>query len=184
MRSLSNFPKTIKTPRLALRVIAPTPENAEQIFNLVEQNREYLEAWQGHIEYLRTVDDVLQNLGFRHNQIEKNEGILFGIYKNKNFIGRIRFFDVKDNSCELGAWLIESETGNGFMTEALSALETELFKFGFDKIILDIDDGNTKSESVARRNGYKFEKRLPMASWAKCVGKCDSLIYVKMKTST
>ena len=65
------------------------------------------------------------------------------------------------------------------MGEALGALESELFKFGFDKIILDIDAGNTGSENVARRNGYKLVKRSPLASWAKCVGKCDSLIYVK-----
>ncbi len=181
MQPLSIFPQTIKTPRLVLRVVAPTPENAEMIFRIIEQNREYLTAWQGHIEYLRTVDDVKQNLEFRHNQIEKNEGILFGIYKNDELIGRIRFFDIKDNGCEIGYWLIKSANGHGYMTEALSALETELFKFGFDKIILDVDAGNTPSENVAKRNGYKLEKRLPMASWAKCVGKCDSLIYVKNK---
>lgn len=183
MQQLSNFSQTIKTKRLVLRVVAPTAENAKKIFNLIEQNREYLEAWQGHIEYLRTVDDVMQNLEFRHNQIEKNEGILFGIYRNNNFIGRIRFFDIKDNTCEIGFWLIESANGYGYMTEVLSALETELFKFGFDKIILDVDAGNTPSENVAKRNGYKLEKRLPMASWAKCVGKCDSLIYVKRHTN-
>ena len=65
------------------------------------------------------------------------------------------------------------------MSEALQALETELFKFGFNKITLDIDNGNIHSENLAKRNNYKLEKVLPMASWAKCVGKCDSLIYVK-----
>lgn len=68
---------------------------------------------------------------------------------------------------------------HGFMTEALNVLEKELFKFGFEKIILDIDNGNTHSETLAKRNGYKLEKILPMASWAKCVGKCDSLIFTK-----
>lgn len=69
------------------------------------------------------------------------------------------------------------------MSEALSALETELFKFGFNKITLDIDNGNTHSENLAKRNGYTLDKKLPMASWAKCVGKCDSLIYVKKRTN-
>lgn len=183
MQPLSIFPQTIKTLRLVLRVVAPTVENAKKIFNLIEKNREYLTAWQGHIEYLRTVDDVMQNLEFRHNQIEKNEGILFGIYHNDSFIGRIRFFINCDGKCEIGFWLIESANGHGYMTEALSALETELFKFGFNRITLDIDAGNTASENVAKRNGYKLEKRLPMASWAKCVGKCDSLIYVKKQAN-
>jgi RimJ/RimL family protein N-acetyltransferase len=69
------------------------------------------------------------------------------------------------------------------MTEALNALEKELGKFGFKKIIIDIDDGNIRSENIAKRNGYILEKRLPMASWAKCIGKCDSLIYVKKLTT-
>ena len=111
--------------------------------------------------------------------MSKDIGILFGIYKDDSLIGRIRFYYDADNGWEIGYWLIESETGNGFITEALTALEIELFKFGVDKITLDIDSGNEKSENIARRNGYKLEKRLPMASWARAVGKCDSLIYVK-----
>jgi RimJ/RimL family protein N-acetyltransferase len=181
MKSLSIFPKVIKTPRLVLRGIEPTKEKAEKFFNIIEQNREYLESWQGHIEYLHNVDDVLKKLKFRYNQIKKNEGILFGIYKNTELIGRIRFFDMHDSECEIGYWLIQSENGHGYMSEALSALETELFKFGINKIILDIDDGNLPSENIAKRNGYALEKRIPLASWAKCVGKCDSLIYTKCK---
>ena len=67
------------------------------------------------------------------------------------------------------------------MTEAISALESELFKFGFEKIILEIDAGNTKSENVAQRNGYKLEKRIPDDSYAKRVGKCDTLVYAKSR---
>ncbi len=181
MRPLSNFPQTIKTQRLVLRMVAPTGENAQKIFNLIEQNREYLEAWQGHFGAIKNVADVVAYLTKRTNQINANEGVCFYIFRGDAIIGRIRFFDIKDNTCEIGFWLIESANGHGYMTEALSALEIELFKFGFDKIILDVDAGNTPSENVAKRNGYKLEKRLLMASWAKCVGKCDSLIYVKFK---
>ena len=183
MKVLSQFPTEIKTPRLVLRVVLPTQATAETFFDIIEQNRDYLEAWQGHFEYLRNVNEVRQKLEQRYAQIANNEGILFGIYKNDELIGRIRFFNIQDNGCEIGYWLIKSANGHGYMSEALSALETELFKFGFNKITLDIDNGNTPSENVAKRNGYALDKRLPMASWAKCVGKCDSLIYVKKRTN-
>lgn len=181
IKNLITFPQTIKTQHLVLRVLEPTPENAQQIFDIIEQNRDYLMDWQGHFGELKTVDDVLTYLNKRFNQINTNDGICFYIYHNDNIIGRIRFFKVKDNSCEIGYWLIKSANGHGYMSEALSALEFELFKSGFQKIILDIDAGNIPSENIAKRNGYKLEKCLPMASWAKCVGKCDSLIYVKNK---
>ncbi|MCR4918143.1 MAG: GNAT family N-acetyltransferase [Alphaproteobacteria bacterium] len=177
MQSFDKFVKSIKTPRLELRIVLPTKENAKNFSDVVERNRDYLEAWQGHFETLHGVDDFLKELKYRYNQISKNYGVMFRIYKNNELIGRIRFFD--DGGCKIGYWLIQSENGHGYMSEALSALETELFKFGFEKIILEIDDGNTLSERVAIRNGYKLEKRLPMDSWAKCIGKCDTLVYAK-----
>lgn len=186
MKPLSNFPDTIKTMRLELRVVPQTDENAKMIFNIIEKNRDYLEAWQGHFVYLNSVDAVYKELGFRYAEKAQNKGVLFGIYKDNKFIGRICFFDVnmfhKDcKSCKIGYWLIKSENGKGFMSEALYALSTQLFKFGFDKIILEIDAGNILSESVAKRNGYILEKRNPMDSWAKCVGKRDSLIFSKSR---
>lgn len=181
MKPLSQFPQTIKTPRLILRAVAPTKENATKLLSIIDQNRDYLMEWQGHFGELNTVEDVEGYLNKRANQIKTNQGVCFYIYLNDNIIGRIRFFNIQDNGCEIGYWLIKSANGHGYMSEALTALEAELFAFGFDKITLDIDAGNTPSENVANRNGYKLEKRLPMASWAKCVGKCDSLIYVKNK---
>lgn len=182
MSPLSDFPQTIKTPRLVLRVIAATRENAECLFAIIEQNRDYLEAWQGHFEYIRSVDDVLDFLVRRAKQIENNTSMCFYIYRGGEIIGRIRFSVTAPDECEIGYWLVESATGNGYMAESLGALETELFKFGFGKIIIDVDAGNTPSENVARRAGYVLEKRLPMESWAKCVGKCDSLIFSKQKS--
>lgn len=179
MKPLSQFPQTIETPRLVLRVVSPTQVNAEAILDIIEQNRDYLEVWQGHFAELKTVDNVKAYLTKRANQIKTNEGVCFYIYHNDELIGRIRFFHIRDNGCEIGYWLAQSATGHGFMSEALTALESELFAFGFDKITLDIDDGNVMSENVAKRNGYKLVKRLPMESYAKYVGKCDSLIYEK-----
>ena len=96
MKDLSCFPKVIKTPRLVLRYIDTTIENAKILFDIIEQNRDYLEMWQGHFGALRTVDDVFQKLESRNAKTIKNEGVQFGIYKGDNLIGRIRFFNADD----------------------------------------------------------------------------------------
>ena len=179
MKPLSQFPQVIKTPHLVLRTVDATRENAETLFKIINKNRDFLTAWQGHFEYIRNVDDMLAYLNKRAEQIKTNEGVCFYVFVNDEIIGRIRFSHIEGTSCEIGYWLAQSATGHGYMGMALSALESELFKFGFKKIIIDVDAGNTPSENVARRAGYKLEKRLPMESWAKCVGKCDSLIFSK-----
>ena len=82
MKDLSNFPQTIKTSRLVLRVVLPTKENAAKILNIIEQNRDYFMEWQGHFGELKTIDDVVAYLTKRANQIKTNQGVCFYIYNN------------------------------------------------------------------------------------------------------
>ena len=81
MQPLSIFPQTIKTPRLVLRVVFPTKENAAKILNIIEQNRDYLMEWQGHFGELKTIDDVVAYLTKRANQIK-----LFSLFISFNAI--------------------------------------------------------------------------------------------------
>ena len=46
MKNLTEFPQTIKTQRLVLRVIIPSVENAKIGLDIIEKNRDYLENWQ------------------------------------------------------------------------------------------------------------------------------------------
>ena len=60
-------------------------------------------------------------------------------------------------------------------------LQDKLFMDGYDRgcrIKKSIDELRNAGINFFD-NGYKLEKILPMASWAKCVGKCDSLIFTK-----
>ena len=80
MKQLSNFPKKIKTQRLELRIIEPTSENAEIIFDIIEKNRNYLTAWQGHFGELISVDKVLQKLSHRYKQITEKHKKEYNIF--------------------------------------------------------------------------------------------------------
>ncbi len=181
MRPLSEFAETILTLRLELRTLDATDENAQMIYNAMDGSRDYIESFQGFMEYIKSPDDVKALLQKRIQQRVTDEAVCYGIFHDNEFIGRIRFKRTGADSGYVGYWQTKPASGNGYMGEALSALEQELFNFGFNKIIIEIDDGNIRSENVAKRNGYEFLERRPMASWAKCTGKCDELVYVKYK---
>ncbi|HNY25313.1 MAG TPA: GNAT family protein [Alphaproteobacteria bacterium] len=185
MIELSNFPEIIKTERLELRRIEPSQKNAQMIFDVIDASRESLEQWQGFIEYIKNPDDMLKQLQKRDEQWNNKTGFCFGIFKNDRFIGRIRFFNINPwdvASCEIGYWLSDSETGHGFMTEALKALEKQIFELGFNRIQMEIDSDNIKSENIAKKNNYVLEGITRQSSYAKCCGVCDTLIYSKLKS--
>ena len=102
MQPISIFPQTIKSARLVLRVLPPTKENATILLDIINKNRDYFMDWQAHFGELKTVDDVVAYLTKRENQIKTNSGVCFYIFHNDNIIGRIRFFGIQDNACEIG----------------------------------------------------------------------------------
>ena len=161
MKPLTEFPTTIKTARLTLSILPASTETAQEILNIVESCREYLEKYQTQFRCLYTTEDVLNKLKKRQQQFLDKTGFLFGIYKDNKIIGRIRFFHIDNTRCEIGYWLAQSATGFGYISEALHALEQELFDFGFTEITLIIDASNTASQKVAERNDYVLKQTKP-----------------------
>ena len=161
MKPLKDFPTIIKTPRLELKIVQANLENAKEIFNIVESCRDYLEKFQTQFRSLRCVDDVLNKLKKRRQQFIDKTGFCFFIYKDKKIIGRIRFFHIDNTQCEFGYWLDKSVNGHGFMSEAMNALEQELFKFGFETILCVVDEDNLASRKCVEHNGYVLKQKQP-----------------------
>ena len=181
MQNLADFPEMFTTRRLELRTLAATAENAEMIFRAMDASRDYIAAFQGFIDYVKSPADVLTLLNKRAEQRVAGEAVCFAIFHDGEFIGRIRFKRTGPAAGYFGYWLTAAAAGHGFMSEALQTLERALFDFGFSTLILEIDDGNVRSENIARRNGYVLRERRPMASWSNATGDCDELVYVKTK---
>jgi RimJ/RimL family protein N-acetyltransferase len=72
---------------------------------------------------------------------------------------------MKDKKAELGYWLANNYRGNGYMMEAVRLLEQELFKNGFNKIIIRNDVLNKGSVNVAKNLGYELEGVLKQDNW-------------------
>ena len=80
--------------------------------------------------------------------------------ESKNIVGAIGLI-IRDKEVpffEIGYWIKTSETGKGFISEALSALENHAFSnLKARRIEIRAAETNLKSRSVAERAGYKLD---------------------------
>lgn len=113
-----------------IKVSLTIPQYAEELFVLIDKNREYLKRW---LPWLETVAKPSDTNTFIQKQLQKfikgdvlNETIF---YENK-IAGILSFNEIdKENGIGyIGYWLGEQYNGNGIMTLAVS----DLIKLGFD----------------------------------------------------
>ena len=94
------------------------------------------------------------------------------LISTEEFIGEIGLhLDSGGNFAELGYWLGQPFWKQGLMTEAVEAV----IKFGFEKLMLNTifancKEGNTASQKVFLKNGYKI---------GKTTGTCNSIYHNK-----
>jgi RimJ/RimL family protein N-acetyltransferase len=83
---------------------------------------------------------------------------------------------------EIGYWLATSETGHGYMTEAVGAVTQMTFEqFGARRIEIHTDTKNHRSRRVAERAGYVLEGILKNYSRNSAGELCDDCMYTSIR---
>ena len=185
MKSLRHFPEVITAKLCELRRVEPNLNNARILMDVIDSSRQSLGDWYEMFINVTTRDGIYDLIKRRHDQWNKLRGFCFGIYASNLLVGRIRVFDLDlpMQSAQLGFWLADEFVGRGIMSDALDAVVSVLFEFGFERIELRIDCGNTRAENLAKRAGFVCEGRLRRKSCARGAGgACDLGIYSKLKS--
>ncbi|WP_038194712.1 GNAT family N-acetyltransferase [Vibrio nigripulchritudo] len=156
-----------------LRLIPPSMDHRVEMLNAIRESSEELGEylpWVPHalddkasidatnraIENFQTFENEL-----RYSIFEKSTGTFVGviglIIRNKD----IPYF-------EIGYWLRSTYAGRGYMTEAVSTIESHAFDtYKARRLEIKMAESNIKSRAVAERCGYlyegtlKFDKILP-----------------------
>ena len=94
--------------------------------------------------------------------LERNGGFDFGIFYDGELVGTIRFkADQKSwnaRTANIGYELVPEYRGRGFVTRCLRECVNIVYRnLDFDRLIADGDVQNKKSESVAKRLGFRYE---------------------------
>jgi ribosomal-protein-serine acetyltransferase len=136
------------------------PEQAEELFTLLDSNREFIAEHLPWAKRCYTLDD------FRHYMQRDLQGMAserrwaWLIRYKGQAVGRIGIFITfpEMGEAELNYWLGQSFTGKGIITRAARVVTD--FAFGtlhLNHVLIGFSDTNPKSGGVAKRIGYQYE---------------------------
>ena len=149
----------IETERLILKPHETTFEYATKLYDLIVENKAHLFKFTS----LSKLSHPEEEYNFCLESSKKWNEMICADYavwtKDGQMVGTISFFDIdyKSLSGEIGYWLGEKQTGKGYMTEAVEALENEFFNRGFNRIVIIMDTENSHSENIAIRRAFTKE---------------------------
>lgn len=131
------------------------------MWDAIQNNHDFLREYLFWVDKTTCFADVYGTTDLFSKKWDEDDGWNYSIFDQdkKRFLGCIGVHNISfmNQAAELGYWLCKSETGHGYMTEAVAALESELFKKGIHRLTILCDEHNAASAAVARRAGYELE---------------------------
>ena len=140
-----------------LRLELLAPRHAQELFEAVDENREYLRRWMPWVTSTRTVADVESFIAGTREQIAANSGFQTAIRAGEDIVGTIGMhkIDWQNKSTSLGYWLAEKAQGQGIITRACAAYVTHAFtELNLHRVEIRCATENFKSQAVPKRLGF------------------------------
>ena len=157
------LPAQIESERLILTVpLDPSFELAKEIYAEVDFSRKDLLKFLPWPKFTTRPEHYFLYLANSCEQGYNNGSKFAYVIRNKEtgkFLGIVDLLKVDNvhKSAEIGYWLSSHATGNGYMTEAVRALEKAAFENGVNRIIIRNATDNIPSANVAKNAGYVLE---------------------------
>ena len=153
-------------------IVLLTPNHAEELFQLVDKNREEFKDIFAWAPLTKSVSDSLNFIKGTLESFGKRTAVDgCGILYQGKLVGTIGLHKFtyalstdkdgkhfqKKVSCDIGYWLDKDFVGKGIVANALTGIINLAFKdYGFEKVVICCAEDNTKSASVAERAGFKY----------------------------
>lgn len=134
--------------------------DADDIFNMINSNREHLRIWLPFVDFTQKVDDTKKFINSVINQSPKKKDYVFVIHYKKKPVGLIglKGIDYANKKTEIGYWLIKDAEGKGIVTRSVLGLMKYTFNnLAMNRIMIRFAVGNTRSATISERLGYFYE---------------------------
>ncbi|MDP7002393.1 MAG: GNAT family protein [Candidatus Thalassarchaeaceae archaeon] len=140
-------------------------ENAEELFLLIEANREYLREWLPWLDDVNSVNDEISAI---RRGLNTEEGWMYLIFLDGNIVGTLGLnsIDWANRRVTIGYWLAEELMGKGIISKSCSRLLDHCFKdLGLHRAGLLAAVENQGSRAVAERLGMRLEGIFKDREW-------------------
>jgi ribosomal-protein-serine acetyltransferase len=151
-----------------LALVPVHPNDAGEIFAVVEAHRDDLREWLTWVDDTRNVSDLRRYALTAQTRREERIGFDYSLRLNGVVAGGIGLhnFDWAGRNAHIGYWLARDARGRGAITRAARAITTFAFtRLGLHRLEIRCVVENRRSRAVAERLGYQLEGILHEA-WA------------------
>ena len=123
-----------------------TVDDAEERYDIIDKNREFLKKWLGWLDFYHSKQDVIDFTKVCLNNEKNKISLPLAIYYNGKFAGSIELkdLDFRNKKAEIGYWLAKEFTGKGIM------IKTTKF------MILTATE-NSASQAITEKLGFTKE---------------------------
>ena len=138
----------------------PKSEDAEELYELIDENREHLGKFLDWVQHSTSSQDSLNFIKSLDHSDLYNEKLAFFVIHRDKIVGVVDFREGRksSNALEIGYWLSKEHLGKGLMTKACAALIDYAFKNSdVNRIVINTDTRNYKSQAVPSRLGFTRE---------------------------
>jgi ribosomal-protein-serine acetyltransferase len=146
----------------ALRLLEES--DADELFALIEANREHLEPWMPWAPSERSPDDVLPFIRLTRRQVADNDGLQTAIVDTEGrIVGMVGVHGVdwRNRRTSIGYWLAREHEGRRTMTNAVRAYFDHAFAtWELNRVTIEVATGNARSRAIPERLGFVEEGTL------------------------
>lgn len=142
--------------------------DAERVFELTDQSRDYLKEWLPWLDFTTKLEDTQDFIKAGSGNFVEGKSLNGAVLYKGEIVGMAGFNDISQQSktAKIGYWLGREYQGRGIMVRVAKALTAyALDELKLNKVEIRVAAGNTKSRNIPERLGFTEEGTLRQAEW-------------------
>lgn len=181
-----NFPSQFETSRLIVRM--PEEQDTEMVYEAIKRSVAFLKPYMTWAQKKPTQENVQESIRHAIARFMNREELRFHLFdkQSKEFIGclGLQHIDWTVPKFEIGYWIDERYSGQGYMTEAVHSMTLFAFEdLGANRLEIRCDRDNILSRAIAEKNNFELEGILKQDSRKASTGQLrDTCVYAKISS--